>query len=69
MRRAARSAAWVLYLTLALSLVVISPAAAYIDPGSGSLVFQAVVAAAVAVPVAVAAFWRRIVSFFSRRKS
>ena len=68
MRRAARSTAWVLYLTLAMSLMLISPAAAYIDPSSGSLVFQAVVAAAVAVPVAVAAFWRRIVDFFSRRK-
>ena len=68
MRRFARSIAWVLYLTVALSLLVVSPAAAYIDPGSGSLVFQAVVAAAVAVPVALAAFWRRITNFFSRRK-
>jgi hypothetical protein len=68
MRRVARHTAWVAYLTLALSLLVISPAAAYIDPGSGSLVFQAVVAAAVAIPVAVAAFWQRIVTFFSRRK-
>lgn len=68
MRHFARSAAWVVYLTIALSLLVVSPAAAYIDPGSGSLVFQAVVAAAVAVPVAVAAFWRRITTFFSRRK-
>jgi len=67
-RRFTRSAAWVLYLTLALSLMVISPAAAYIDPGSGSLVFQAVVAAAVAIPVALAAFWRRITDFFARRK-
>ena len=68
MRRFARSTAWVIYLTLAFSLLVISPAAAYIDPGSGSLVFQAVIAAAVAVPVALAAFWGRITSFFSRRK-
>lgn len=68
MRRFARSAAWVMYLTLALSVLVVSPAAAYIDPGSGSLVFQAVVAAAVAIPVAVAAFWRRITTFFARRK-
>lgn len=68
MRRFARSTTWVLYLTVAFSLLVISPAAAYIDPGSGSLVFQAVIAAAVAVPVALAAFWGRITSFFSRRK-
>ncbi len=66
MRRVVRSTAWVLYLTLAMSVVVISPASAYIDPGSGSLVFQAVIAAAVAIPVAFAAFWRRIVGFFSR---
>lgn len=68
MRRFLRSTTWVLYLAVAFSLLVISPAAAYIDPGSGSLVFQAVVAAAVAVPVALATFWGRITSFFSRRK-
>lgn len=56
------------YLTLAFSLLVVSPAAAYIDPGSGSLVFQAVIAAAVAIPVAIASFWGRITNFFSRRK-
>ena len=39
----------------------------YIDPGSGSLIFQVVVGAALAVPVAVAAFWRRITGFFSRK--
>ena len=68
MRRVVRSATWVLYLSLAFSLLVVSPAAAYIDPGSGSLVFQAVVAAAVAIPVAIAAFGRRIGNFFSRFK-
>lgn len=59
---------WVLYLTVCLSLIVIAPASAYIDPGSGSLVFQAVVAAAVAIPVAIASFWGRITAFFNRRK-
>lgn len=69
MRRAVSSAAWVIYLTLCLSLLVIPTASAYIDPGSGSLVFQAIIAAAIAVPVAVGAFWGRIKAFFSRKKS
>lgn len=60
--------AWVVYLTIGLSLIVISPAAAYIDPGSGSLVFQAIVAGLVAIPVAVAAFWGRITAFFRRKR-
>lgn len=67
MRRSTFRALWVSYLALCLSVMVASPAAAYIDPGSGSLVFQAVVAAAVAVPVAMASFWGRIRAFFSRR--
>ena len=68
MRGALLRTTWVLYLTLCLSLIVIAPASAYIDPGSGSLVFQAVVAAAVAIPVAIASFWGRITAFFNRRK-
>lgn len=68
MRRFASRAAWVVYLTAGLSLLVIAPAAAYIDPGTGSMVFQAIIAAVIAIPVAIAAFWSRITGFFSRRK-
>lgn len=68
MRRAMFRISAVMYLAVCLSLMVIAPASAYIDPGSGSLVFQAVVAAAVAVPVAIASFWGRITAFFNRRK-
>ena len=40
----------------------------YIDPGSGSLIFQAVIGGLMAAGVGVAAFWHRITSFFSRKK-
>jgi hypothetical protein len=40
---------------------------AYIDPGSGSFVFQAVVGAALAVGLTVKMFWRRIVGLVTRR--
>ncbi len=58
----------VLYLTIALSIVVIEPANAYIDPGSGSIIFQAVAASVMAVGLVLKVFWRRITSFFSRKK-
>jgi hypothetical protein len=41
---------------------------AYIDPGSGSFVFQAVVGTALAVGLTVKMFWRRIVGFVTRRE-
>ena len=68
MRRAAFRAAWLVYLTVSLSLLVIPTASAYIDPGTGSLVFQAIVAGLVAIPVALAAFWGRITAFFRRKR-
>ena len=68
MRRFVSRSAWVAFLTVCLSLMVISPAAAYLDPGSGSLIFQVVVGAAMAVSLGVKVFWRRITTFFSRRK-
>lgn len=58
----------VLYLALAFSVVVIEPAHAYIDPGSGSIIFQAVAGAAMAIGLGVKVFWRRISAFFSARK-
>ena len=60
--------AMVLYLAILLSVVAIEPAHAYIDPGSGSLIFQAVAASAMAIGLAVKVFWRRISTFFSRKK-
>jgi hypothetical protein len=40
---------------------------AYIDPGSGSLIFQAVVAAFMAATVTVKLYWRRLRMLFRRR--
>ena len=68
MRRFASRAAQVAFLTVCLSLLVIPSASAYIDPASGSLIFQVVVGAAMAVSLAVKVFWRRIVDFFARLK-
>ncbi len=58
----------VFYLAIAFSIVVIEPANAYIDPGSGSIIFQAVAGAAMAIGLGVKVFWRRIASFFSRKR-
>lgn len=60
--------AWVAFLTMCLSLLVVSPASAYIDAGSGSLIFQAVVGGLLAASLAVKTFWARIITFFRRRK-
>lgn len=51
-----------------MSLLVITPANAYIDPGTGSVVFQAIIAGALATAVGVKVFWQRIRSFFSSSK-
>lgn len=58
----------VLYLALTFSVVAIEPAHAYMDPGSGSLIFQILAGTAMTVGLAVKVFWRRITSFFSRKK-
>jgi len=54
-------------LVLGFSFTVLPTANAYIDPGSGSFIFQVLVGAALGVALGVKAFWRRIVGFFSRR--
>lgn len=42
---------------------------AYLDPGTGSLVFQTVVAALAALGYAFRSYWGRIRTLFSRRDS
>lgn len=58
--------AWILWLTACLSLMVIAPAAAYLDPGTGSVIFQAVIAGAMAASVGIKVFWSRIRQLFTR---
>lgn len=41
---------------------------AYLDPGTGSLIIQAVVGAVLGVGVLVKAFWGRIIGLFGKSK-
>ena len=69
MRRVLSNAGFIAYLAACMSLLAIAPANAYIDPGSGSIIFQAVVGGAMAVGLGLKVYWRRIAAFFSRKKS
>ena len=69
MRRTRGRGSWLAALTLALSLLVVPVADAYIDPGSGSFIFQAIVGGLMAAGLGIKVFWRRIVSFFTRKRS
>lgn len=52
--------------TLAALLLVVPAANAYIDPGTTSIIFQALIAGLAAAGTAITMFWSRIVSFFRR---
>lgn len=54
-------------LVLAFSFLWLRVADAYIDPGSGSFVFQALIGALLAATVGLKVFWRRIARFVTRR--
>lgn len=54
-------------LVLASSFLYLPTVNAYVDPGSGSFVFQALIAGLLAAGMAVKVFWRRIAAFFSRK--
>lgn len=47
-------------------MMVLPSAQAYIDPGSTTVIFQAVVAGIAAAGTGLAVFWTRIKSFFRR---
>lgn len=54
------------FLTLSLSLLVFSnETLAYIDPGTGSLIVQIIVAAFLGVSFFVKVYWKKLKQFFS----
>jgi hypothetical protein len=68
MRRLLTRVTLTLVLAGALSLLVVPVANAYIDPGTGSVIFQAVIAGAMAAGLALKLTWRRFNSLFSGRR-
>ncbi len=56
-------------LLLLITSVVSMPAAAYIDPGSGSAIMSAVIGFFVAVAMAVKTYWYKIKAFFGGGKA
>jgi hypothetical protein len=52
-----------------LVVLVSSPAYAYLDPGTGSMLVQGLLAALAVASAGIVAFWTRIRQLFSGRKS
>jgi hypothetical protein len=55
-------------LVLVACLSIASPAYAYLDPGTGSMLISAVLGVAAAVALAVKMFWYRLVGFFRGKR-
>jgi len=66
MRRSAARIGWIAYLTVALWLLVVPAAHAYVDPGSTGLMFTWIVAGIAAVAMTFRTFWHRVRSLFTR---
>jgi hypothetical protein len=57
---------WILFLTVAFNSLFLPAANAYIDPGTGSFIFQAVIGFLVAAALGIKVFWRKLVGIFHR---
>jgi hypothetical protein len=55
-------------LVLTACLLMASPAYAYLDPGTGSMLVSAVLGVAAALALAVKMFWYRLTSFFRGKR-
>jgi hypothetical protein len=58
---------WTCFLPLVLVALYEAPLHAYIDPGTGSMVLQGIIAAVAATAVTLRMSWSRIRGWFSRR--
>lgn len=57
---------YISFFTIAFTCLWIPVANAYVDPGSGSFVFQALIGGVLAIAVAFRVFWHRIVGVFRK---
>jgi NADH:ubiquinone oxidoreductase subunit K len=55
-------------LALAACLLITSPAHAYLDPGTGSMLISAIIGVAAAVGLALKLFWYRLVGLLRGKK-
>lgn len=51
-------------MTVTMDFLASSPFFAYLDPGTGSIILQSVIAGIFGAMIAIKVFWRRIVNFF-----
>ena len=58
----------VLLLALVVCLSITSPAHAYLDPGTGSMLLSAIIGVAAAVGLALKLFWYQLVGLFRGKK-
>ena len=56
-----------LLLSTSFSILFISSAQAYIDPGTFSIVLQAIIGAVAAAGVAIKIYWYKFKSFFKKK--
>ena len=53
---------------LVMLMILPTDAFAYLDPGTGSIIIQSVIASAAAAGYVIRIYWHKILSFFSRKK-
>ncbi len=53
-------------VVIALNFVFSTNAYAYIDPGSGSIILQAIIAAFAGAGTAITIYWKKVKLFFSK---
>ena len=56
---------FILFLTVALQFTFLQNAFAYLDPGTGSFIYQVLVASFIGGFFAVKMYWQKIKNFFS----
>ena len=58
-----------IFALLNFTIAGVSDAAAYLDPGTGSIIFQSVIAAIATSLAVFSTAWKQVAAFFSRLRS
>tara|TARA_Y100000591_G_C21710076_1_gene632995 strand:+ start:269 stop:490 length:222 start_codon:yes stop_codon:yes gene_type:complete len=58
-----------IFTLISIKVLLISNAYAYIDPGSGSIILQAILGAIAAGGLTIKIYWNKLKVFFKRKKT
>lgn len=67
MKKIIKNGGYTLYISILFWAILICPAYAYLDPGTGSYIVQIIIGTVLAASVTIKLYWKKIIHLFTKK--